>query len=127
MMKTLAVGVGGFLGSILRYQLQTWVHTRFRTDVPYGTMLVNILGSFCIGVLMSWFLQHDRSSSEWRLFLVTGILGGFTTFSSFTWEAFELFRMGLMQEALGYVGGSLLGGFAGLALGVGLTTFLSSI
>jgi fluoride exporter len=93
MREIVFVGVGSFVGGVLRYLLSTWVH-RFLDNpwFPYGTLLVNVSGCLVIGFLAG--LADDRSvfSSEARLFVFIGILGGFTTFSSFALETFTLAR-----------------------------------
>jgi fluoride exporter len=93
MREIIFVGIGSFLGGVLRYLLSTWVH-RFLDNpwFPYGTLVVNVTGCLVIGFLAG--LADDRAvfTSEARLFVFIGILGGFTTFSSFALETFVLAR-----------------------------------
>jgi CrcB protein len=87
------VGVGSFLGGILRYGLSTWVHRVLDNPwFPYGTLTVNVVGCLVIGFLAGLAETRIALTSETRLFLFVGILGGFTTFSSFAFETFSLAR-----------------------------------
>ena len=112
------VAIGGALGSALRWAA-TLAIARVTRDpaFPWGTLAVNLAGSLAIGALLG--LASDRGSlaPSVRLLLVTGVLGGFTTFSAFSWEALSLLRSGQAAQALGYVAGSVLGGLALAALG----------
>jgi CrcB protein len=91
--KVLLVGCGGFLGSIARYLLGGAVHRLVQTPVfPFGTLLVNVTGCLAIGVLGSLADLRGILSPEARVFLLIGVLGGFTTFSSFGYETFQLLR-----------------------------------
>lgn len=111
----LCVGIGGAIGSLLRYamvQLVTHIHPQ---PFPFGTMLVNITGSFLIGLLMARYMQVDSQSA--RLFFVTGVLGGYTTFSAFSWDALQLLQRGQGTQALLYVGGSLVLSLIAVAAG----------
>ncbi|MDD8017613.1 MAG: fluoride efflux transporter CrcB [Bacteroidota bacterium] len=94
MEKFLFIGLGGFLGSIARYWLATAVYKSLGESFPYGTLSVNIIGCFMIGFLMTVFEERFLALPELRLFLVVGILGGFTTFSSFSYETIALLRAG---------------------------------
>jgi CrcB protein len=118
MSKILPVAVGGGVGAVLRYQVQIWTQNRLGSTFPYGTLLVNVSGAFLIGLLMTIFLDHADIAPEWRVFLVIGVLGGYTTFSSLTWEAYQLFSAGSIAHGCWYVGGSFFGGMAGLLTGV---------
>jgi CrcB protein len=88
----LIIGAGGFLGSITRYLVQDKVSRLWPTIFPYGTFMVNITGCFLIGVLYALADRGNILSPEWRIFLATGFCGGFTTFSTFSVEAFNLMR-----------------------------------
>jgi CrcB protein len=91
----LAVGAGGAVGSVLRYTLTNAVVRAVGTAFPYGTVLVNVIGSFVIGILYVWLMERMGARPELRAFLIVGVLGGFTTFSSFSLETVTL----LMQES----------------------------
>lgn len=117
-MKIVPVAIGGGLGAVLRYQVQGWIQNRLGASFPYGTLIVNISGAFLIGVLMTIFLDRFEAAPAWRLFLVVGILGGYTTFSSLSWETYQLFVTGSVGQACLYAGGSFVGGMTGLLLGI---------
>jgi len=102
-----AIGLGSFLGGIFRYQLSSFIQVKSTTVFPLGTLIVNIIGCFLIGIVFGLF-DKGQLSHEWRLFLATGLLGGFTTFSAFSNETFMLFRDGHSIYALVYVLASVL-------------------
>lgn len=112
MARLLIVCLGGFLGTGARYGLNGWVAHRFGETFPWGTMTVNVLGSFVVGVL--FFLSGTDSpvvlSATMRQFLLAGILGGFTTFSSFSIQTLYLVKDGEVAAAVGNVVGSVLAG-----------------
>ncbi len=118
--------VGGGLGAMARFALGSFVLARAGEGFPWGTLVVNWLGCLAIGLVAAGFDAWTDHPANLRLFLVTGILGGFTTFSAFGLEAFELFADGETAPALLYVGGSLAGGLLAVALGLHLSkgTFL---
>lgn len=107
MMPVIAVAVGGAVGSVLRYGLVQLVMRLHPQPFPLGTMLVNIIGSFLIGALMAKYAGGALSENA-RLLLVTGMLGGFTTFSAFSWDVLELWQRGAVLQACVYVAGSVL-------------------
>lgn len=118
MKDILLVGLGGFLGSIARYKLGGLVlHLTAQGRFPYGTFMVNVLGCLLIGVLMSVAERYDVLSPDSRLFLVVGLLGGFTTFSAFGLEAMQLIRRGDLGVAVLYAGASVMLGIAAVWLG----------
>jgi len=94
-MKALGIiWLGGGLGSVLRYLLQVGVTRLVNISFPLGTFLVNISGCFLIGVFFALAEKYASFNFEWRLFLITGLCGGFTTFSTFSYEGVNLFREG---------------------------------
>ena len=101
------VGLGSFLGGIFRYLLTQFVQTRILSEFPLGTLLVNITGSFVIGIIFGLAAKFSFGP-EWRFFLMTGILGGFTTFSSFSLEIVNLMRSNQLVLAMLYLTGSIL-------------------
>jgi len=99
-MKTLlAIGTGSFIGGISRYLLSRFIQGGIYSGFPFGTLGVNIIGCFLIGLVFG-ISERGNMSQEWRLFLATGILGGFTTFSAFSNETVGMFRDG----QFGYAG-----------------------
>jgi fluoride exporter len=117
MLKLLLVMLGGAMGAASRFFLANLVSERYATIFPLGTFIINVTGSFLIGVLMMLFLNRTGFNANWRLFLVTGILGGYTTFSSFEWETFAVIRSGASFIALIYVISSVILGLGAVWLG----------
>jgi CrcB protein len=98
-MTIAAIALGGALGSVLRYLLANAVQTFAGREFPAGTLVVNVLGSLLIGVLYVWLLERVPAAAPVRAFWIIGVLGGFTTFSSFSMETFNL----IAQAAYGRV------------------------
>jgi CrcB protein len=113
----LAVMAGAALGGAARYAVASMIAARMASRFPWGTFAVNITGCFLIG-LISTVLIERNASPAWGLLLVTGILGGYTTFSAFGWETVQLTRQGEHWLALGNVFGSAAAGYAAVWLGV---------
>ena len=112
------VAIGGALGSALRYLLAGWVQSASRSlDFPYGTLMVNLLGCFVIGFLAQLAETRGLFTSEARVFVFIGILGGFTTFSSFGNDTLNLFRDGETLNALLNVGANVMLGLSLVWLG----------
>lgn len=118
-MKYLLVLAGGGFGSLARYVVGTAIANRFSGVFPLGTMVINITGSFLIGLLMT-LLSERLPHPNWRLLLVVGFLGGYTTFSSFEWETFSAVRGGGIWIGLANVLGSVGLGYAAVWLGAAL-------
>jgi fluoride exporter len=97
--KVLYVGLGGFIGASLRYLISIQSSKLFNGNLPYGTLIVNILGGLFIGVIMELSLSTTLISPNLRLFLTTGILGGLTTFSTFSYETINLYSGGFYTLA----------------------------
>jgi CrcB protein len=111
MKNALVVGLGGFIGSVCRYKLSgVFLHQFPGWRFPLGTFAVNLLGCFVIGLLAGLVEHRDLFAPETRLFLFTGLLGGFTTFSAFGYEAVYLLRRGDFSVSASYVGLSIAGG-----------------
>ena len=114
-MEYLLVGIGGFLGVNARYVLGGLLAERLGAEFPYGTLVVNLTGSLAIGVILVLLTERLAADPAWRLLLVVGFLGGYTTFSTYTFEALQLVEAGQWARALWYVVGSnLLGLLAAL-------------
>jgi CrcB protein len=103
-----AVGVGGALGAMARYLIAGWVQSPAWTGFPYGIFIVNITGGFIMGVLTEAMALRFNVSPEVRAFLTTGILGGYTTFSTFSLEAAMLIERHAYGQAAFYIAGSAL-------------------
>jgi CrcB protein len=101
-MDYLWVGVGGFLGANARYALGVWLASRWGTAFPWSTLLINVTGSLAIGLVLTVLTQKLAVDPAWRLLIVVGFLGGYTTFSSYTFEALALAAEGEWLQALGY-------------------------
>lgn len=99
----LLVAIGGALGSMARYGAAAGVNRWAQSAFPWGTLFVNIAGSFLIGLLMVWLMKAGEWRENARLLLVTGIMGGFTTFSSFSWETWKLIEDGRLHLAFANV------------------------
>jgi len=108
---------GGGLGSLARYLASTAIMTRFATRFPIGTLVINVTGSFLIGLLMTLLTERFQPHPNWRLLLVVGFLGGYTTFSSFEWETYAAIREGGFWIGLANVVGSVTLGYAAVWLG----------
>lgn len=119
----LGIGVGSFVGGALRYLLSQAVQATALSTFPFGTLAVNLIGCFLIGVV---FALTDRGflTVEWRLFLATGLLGGFTTFSAFSNETVAMLREGQLVYAALYVGASVIFGLVSTFLGATLIKLL---
>jgi CrcB protein len=117
MMNYLVVFAGGGIGSVARFALATWIGQRWGRSFPLGTFVVNVFGSFLIGLLMTLMAERFLENPQWRLLLVVGGLGGFTTFSTFQYETGKLVVDGELIYAALNIGLSVLAGFTALKLG----------
>lgn len=107
-MEYLFVGLGGFLGANTRYIVSTWITDRTTAAFPVGTFTVNLAGSLLIGIILTLLTERLVVDPLWRLLIVVGFLGGFTTFSSYTFEAIALIEQSDWRRAIFYVVGSNL-------------------
>jgi CrcB protein len=115
--QLLLIGIGGFLGSVARF-LVSKLNTRVDwLSIPIGTLTVNVLGSLLIGFLIGISEKSPVLTVEWRMFLMVGLCGGFTTFSSFSGENLMMMRNGQFLPLLLYTGLSILLGFTAVYLG----------
>jgi len=114
----LLVGLGGGLGSIARYLCQRWTLRAFPHSFPLGTFAVNVAGCFLIGLFWGMTFRTFQSNENWKLFLMTGICGGFTTFSAFTLEGIGLLKEQKPGLFLLYLGGSVVMGMVATYAGM---------
>ncbi len=120
---SLYVALGGATGSLLRYQtgrmMTYWLGPQAMTAFPWATLAVNVLGSLAMGLLIGFLARHGSGASEvWRLLIGIGLLGGFTTFSSFSMEMMMLIERGQPALALTYAAVSLFAGLTALYIGM---------
>jgi len=117
-MGYLMVFLGGGLGAMMRHGLNLAGVRMLGTHFPYATFFINITGSIIMGIVAGYFAFRGDASQHWRLFLTTGILGGYTTFSTFSLDAALLYERGELALAAFYVIGSVLLAIAGLFAGL---------
>jgi fluoride exporter len=111
---------GGALGAVFRLLVSTWFGTRFGPGFPWGTFVVNVSGAFLVGVVLQLAATRPGFSPYVRVFLATGILGGYTTFSAFAYETYGLGAAGLTAQSLAYAAGSVVAGLAAVYGGITL-------
>lgn len=116
----LVIGSGSFIGGIFRYLLSLFIQARFLLTFPFGTLSVNLIGCLLIGLL---FGLADKWSltQEWRLFLITGLLGGFTTFSAFSIETVNMLHDGQLGHTTAYITASIVLGVLAAFIGMAIT------
>lgn len=108
---------GAGLGGVIRYAAGTWIMQKYGGRFPLGTLIINVTGSFLIGLLMTLLTERLNPHPNWRLFLVVGLLGGYTTFSSFEYEMYQALREGARWLGLAYLMASVGLGYGGVWLG----------
>jgi CrcB protein len=118
--KILLVGLGGSLGSIARYVAVKTLDSRLNSGFPWGTMSVNIIGSFIIGFVYAAILRKTGGSENWGLFLGAGFCGGFTTFSAFAYENISLLDQRMIVSSILYITASIVLGLLAVAAGMAL-------
>jgi CrcB protein len=119
MKTTLIIGLGSFIGGASRFLLSKLIQTQFATVFPFGTLVVNVVGCFLIGLVFGWSSKNYLEPT-WQLFLTTGVLGGFTTFSAFSIETITMMNAGQTTSAIFYVVLSVVVGLAGTIAGYAL-------
>lgn len=112
----IAVGLGSAIGAWLRWGLSLWINP-FTSRFPLGTLAANLMGGFLVGLAVAFFARHPEMSPAWRLFAITGFLGGLTTFSTYSAEVVGLLERGEIVMGLAVAGTHLVGSFALTALG----------
>ena len=120
----LIVGSGGFLGAVARYVIGTWIGKRLGTGFPWGTLIINVSGSFAVAMVMSLFMERYMINPQWRLFLAVGFLGAYTTFSTFEYETGQLLKGGEFLYAAMNVILSVIVGFIALKSGEAIAKLL---
>ncbi|GGD60279.1 putative fluoride ion transporter CrcB [Pseudoxanthomonas indica] len=112
-----AIALGATLGAWARWGLSIWLNPA-DGPFPYGTLAANLIGGYVIGMAMAWFSTHPQVSPEWRLFVITGLLGGLTTFSSFSAETMQLILRQQYGWAATVIGSHVFGSLLMTALGI---------
>jgi CrcB protein len=118
--KYIAISFGGILGANARYLISEWAAQRFGAGVPFGTFIINIGGSFLLGIFMAFLQDRSFVHPNYRLFFATGFCGAYTTFSTFTYESLRLWQDGSFLLAVANVVGSIVIGMFGIFLGFAL-------
>jgi len=124
MQTILVITVGGALGALSRYGLGVWISSKWNQGFPLHTFIINVSGAFLLGFLHILFIERLNVSPLWRLGIGVGFLGAFTTFSTFGFEVIALLEGGSLFTAGLYTALSIIVGFTGVALGVGLARLL---
>ena len=119
----LAIGTGSFIRGVFRYLLSQFIQERLLSTFPYGTLCVNIIGCFLIGLVFG-LADRGNLTQEWRLILATGVIGGFTTFSAFSNETVSMLRDGQLWYALAYIILSIVFGLAATFIGISIIKLL---
>ena len=111
------VGTGGFIGSVMRYLLQVFIENKLLSTFPMATLIANITGSFIIGVVFA-LAEKSLMNSDWRIFMSVGICGGFTTFSAFAFNNFNMIKEHTWNQLLLNIGGTMILGILAVYLGI---------
>jgi len=121
----LLIGIGGFLGANARYLVAGWITERFGSSFPYGTLIVNVSGSFILGFFLGFISDRIFVHPHWRLFFAIGFLGAYTTFSTFSFENLALLQEGSYFLAFTNMAGSVILGLIAVLAGVIISRQLS--
>jgi fluoride exporter len=114
----LLIGIGGFLGANARYLVASWITERLGGSFPYGTLIINVSGSFILGFFLEFISERLFVHPNWRLFFAIGFLGAYTTFSTFSFESLALLQEGSYFAALANMVGSMLLGLTAVVTGI---------
>ena len=125
MLRTIViVGTGGFIGSVMRYLVQILLERGMNSTFPYATLIANITGSLIIGIVFALSEKGNLISSEWRIFLTVGICGGFTTFSAFAYNNFNMLKEQAYGQLFFNISGNLFLGVLAVYLGIVLVRII---
>ena len=125
MQKYLLIGVGGALGSIVRYWVGSTIAGRMGTKFPYGTFVINLTACVIIGFSLTYLGKHIELSPAWRFLVPIGFIGAYSTFSTYEWETLSTLRSGAFALAALYAVGSLIAGLAAVWCGAMLAETIS--
>jgi len=120
----LVMSLGGILGANARYLLGTWIAQRYGTSFPYGTLVINVSGSFVIGLFLTLIAERFVLHPNWRLFFAVGFLGAYTTFSTFSYESVVLLQNGAWRLGLVNMVGSVVLGPIAVVIGMAVAQLL---
>ena len=123
-MQYLVMSLGGILGANARYLLGTWIAQRYGTSFPYGTLVINVSGSFVIGLFLTLIAERFVLHPNWRLFFAVGFLGAYTTFSTFSYESVVLLQNGAWRLGLVNMVGSVVLGPIAVVIGMAVAQLL---
>lgn len=121
------IGVGAAIGANVRYVIGQLVTRQFGSDFPYGTLIINVTGSLLIGLIFTLLAERLLADTHWRLLLVFGLLGGYTTFSTFSLESIAMLQVGRWVPAFIYIGASVTFSLLGCYVGVILARLLEQL
>lgn len=117
-MKYLMIGIGGFLGSIARFWLGSYIDAKMGSRFPFGTLVINCTGSFAVGFIVTVLGEHAHWSPNWRYLIPIGFIAAYTTFSTFEYETFRVMQSGALLLAFLNVAVSVIVGFFAVWLGI---------
>ncbi|SHM28215.1 CrcB protein [Caldanaerovirga acetigignens] len=123
----LYISIGGALGALARYILSAWLNDKITTDIPFGTLFINLTGSFLLGLLYSLSMNFIVSENIIKFFIMIGFLGAFTTFSTFSLETLIMLYEGSLKGALINVVSNVLGGLVATFLGINLINLIAGV
>lgn len=126
-MSVLYVGLGGAFGAMARYLMSSVINKYWLGAFPLATLIINLIGCFCIGVLVALFSKYSDWSGDLKLFLITGFCGGFTTFSTFALEQWTLLESKMPWQSILYIVSSVILGLICLILGFAFVKFLNKL
>lgn len=120
----LVIALGGALGALTRFQLGLWITQKWNQLFPLHTFIINITGSFLLGFLNVYFIEKTNLDPAWRFAVCVGFLGAYTTFSTFSYEAFNMLEGGYYSTAIMYIIGSVILSVTGVIIGINLARLL---